>query len=150
MDRHYGRFLQGRLQAPSFAAAVKSYPEDTSLEFTVREATITKTPPQLAYLHVLFRLAAKSMQELTGQNCTEGMVKAYCKQQGIYPAKDLVLPDGEVVQVAVDTRDLTKEDAMITIDRVLAHFAELGIPLPSPGEQMTLDTTSHELPERKR
>jgi hypothetical protein len=139
MDKHYGTYSGGRLRAASFSAAVRSWPEGTNLEFTVREATKQKTTPQNAYLHVLFRLAARSMAELTGQNCTLEMVKAYAKVQGIYPARDMVLPDGEIVQVPIDTRDLSKEDAMITIDRTIAHFAELGIILPEPGEQMRIE-----------
>ena len=139
MDKHYGRWEKGRMQAPSFAAAVKSWPEGTTLELTVREATTRKTNAQCSYLHVLFRLAARSMQELTGQNCTMEMVKGYAKREGLYPARDMVLPDGEVVHVPIDTRDLTKEDAMITIDRTIAHFAELGIVLPEPGEQMRIE-----------
>ena len=43
-----------------------------------------------------------------------------------------------MVQVALDTRELDKEDAQLTIDRVIGHFAELGIVLPMPGEQMQL------------
>jgi hypothetical protein len=137
--KHYGTFQGGRLRAVSFAAAVKGYPEGTPLELTVREVTKRKTNPQNAYLHVLFTIAARSMQELTGQNCTMEMVKAYAKNEGIYPAKDMVLPDGVIVQVPIDTRDLSKEDAMITIDRTIAHFAELGIILPLPNEQMRIE-----------
>jgi hypothetical protein len=139
MDKHYGKMVNGRMQAPSFAAAVKSWPEGTTLELTVREAATRKTNAQCSYLHVLFRLAARSMQELTGQNCTMEMVKAYAKNEGIYPARDMVLPDGVIVQVPIDTRDLSKEDAMITIDRTISHFAELGIYLPFPGEQLRIE-----------
>jgi hypothetical protein len=45
---------------------------------------------------------------------------------------------GVDVEVTKQTRDLTKEDAMITIDRVMNYWAEFGIILPSPNDQLEI------------
>lgn len=141
MDKHYGSWDGSRLRAETFRAAVLSFPKDTPLEITVRKAVKPKTTPQNRYLHTLFTIAAKTMNEEgygDGNPWTKDKVKAYAKQAGLYPVEDRILPGGEVVQVALDTRELDKEDAQLTIDRVIGHFAELGIVLPMPGEQMHL------------
>ena len=139
MITHYGHFDGHRLRASSFAAEVKGWPAGTPLEFTCRKARKRKSTAQNAYLHVLFTIAARSLTELTGENYTMEQVKAYAKVSGMYPTLDFVRPGtGEVVQVPMDTRDLDKEEAMITIDRVIAHFADIGIVLPAPGEQIQM------------
>lgn len=141
MDKHYGSWDGSRLRAETFRAAVLSFPKDTPLEITVRKAAKPKTTPQNRYLHTLFTIAAKTMNEEgygDGNPWTKDKVKTYAKQAGLYPVEDRILPGGEVVQVALDTRELDKEDAQLTIDRVIGHFAELGIVLPMPGEQMQL------------
>ena len=139
MITHYGHFDGHRLRASSFAAEVKGWPAGTPLELTCRKARKRKSTAQNAYLHVLFGITARSLTELTGENYTMEQVKAYAKVSGLYPAVDFVRPGtGEVVQVPMDTRDLDKEEAMIAIDRVIAHFADIGIRLPAPGEQIQM------------
>ena len=65
-------------------------------------------------------------------------MKSYCKAAKLYPMEDRTLPGGEIVQVAKDTSPMDKEDTMLTIDRVRAHFAELGIILPEAGQQLEI------------
>lgn len=140
--KHYGHFNGTKLVAPSFAADVKGYEADTPLEFTVRKCVRPKTTPQNNYLHFLFQEAAKYMNEAgygDGVPWTKDRVKQLCKREGLYPMLDLVLPGGIVTQVAMDTRDLDKDDARETIDRVIPYFAEMGIILPLPGEQQNME-----------
>jgi len=135
-ELHYGSWDGHRLRAGTFIADVKSYPIGEHLEFTVARAMPHKTTQQNRYLHQLFTIAARALSEATGQNYTKERVKAYAKKVELYPVEDFVNPKtGEITQIAMDTRDLSKEDCMITIDRMIAHFAEIGIILPSPNEQ---------------
>lgn len=139
---HYGDFDGTRLRASSFSAEVKSYPVGTPLEFTVRKARVRKSKDQNSYLHVLFTIAAKFMNEAgfgDGTPWTKERVKEHCKSEGLYPTDEMLFPGGVVKNVPKSTRDLDKEETMLVIDRVLRHFAdEHGIYLPEPGEQLTL------------
>ncbi len=142
MDKHYGYFDGKNLKAGSLAALVKSEPANTPWEFTAKVCKNRKSIPQNGYLHVLFTVAANAMNEAgfgDGNKWTKDLVKYYCKQAGLYPIFDMTLPTGEVKQFAKDTRDLDKDEATETIDRVIRHFAEEHhIILPSPNEQMSL------------
>lgn len=143
MDKHYGHFDGKTLKAGSLSALVKSEPIGTPWEFTAKVFRSKKSLPQNGYLHVLFTIAANAMNEAgfgDGNRWTKDLVKYYCKQAGLYPVFDMLLPSGEVKQFAKDTRELDKYEAMETIDRVLKHFAdEHGIVLPSPNEQLTIN-----------
>ena len=128
------------------AAALRAYldaMDDGSYMVSVTKATKRKTTAQNSYLHVLFTIAAKEMNREgfgDGRQWTIERVKAHCKREELYPMEDALLPGGEVVQVWKDTHELSKEDAMETIDRVIRYFAELNIYLPEPNEQITLLT----------
>lgn len=138
---HYGTWDGTRLRAASFAAEVKSWPQGTQLELTVQEQRHRKTTPQNNYLHLLYRIAARAMNEGgfgDGNAWTEQRVKAHCKAAGLYPALDMVLPGGEVQQVSMDTAELDIRETADTIERVIAYFAELGIVLPPPQKQQEL------------
>ena len=74
-----------------------------------------------------------------GRQWTKDRVKQYAKAVEIYPVEDMVLPGGEVIQVAVDTRDLNQLQASETIERLIQHFwEEFEIRLPGPNEQMEI------------
>lgn len=143
MERHYGQIQNGRLKAASLVAIMKSEEEGTVFEFTIRKAGRRKTQDQNSYLHVLFTIAANEMNKSgfgDGQPWTKERVKMYAKQAGLYPIIEMVKPGGEIIQLAKDTRELDKDDARETIDRVLMHFAdEFGIYLPEPGQQVDMD-----------
>jgi len=140
---HFGTHHGRKLKASSFIAEVLNYPDGEPLEFTVRKAVIRKTDSQNRFLHVLFGIAAQKINEAgygDGRPWTKDRVKAYAKQAGLYPTYEMSLPGGEAVTMCLDTHELSKEDCMETIDRVLRHFAdEFGIYLPSPGEQVELE-----------
>lgn len=130
----------GKVKAAALRAHLDTLPNG-SYFITVEEVKNKKSIPQNSYLHVLFTLAAKMMNKEgmgDGTQWTKDKVKTHCKQEGLYPIEDAVLPGGEVVQVWKDTRDLSKEEAMETIDRVIRYFAELGLVLPEPNEQLKL------------
>lgn len=137
MSEHFGHWDGRKLHAETFAAQVKSYPIGTPLRFTVGPVINRKSTPQNRYLHQLFRIAAKELSAL-GTQWTPEEVKSHCKAAKLYPMEDRTLPGGEIVQVAKDTAPMDKEDTAATIDRVLNYFAELGIILPLPGEQLEL------------
>ena len=131
---------RGKVKAAALRAYLDSL-EDGTYMVGVEQARKRKTREQNSYLHVLFTIAAKEMNKEgmgDGTQWTKERVKAHCKRAELYPMEDALLPGGEVVQVWKDTHELTKEDAMITIDRVIQYFAELGIVLPAPNEQLQL------------
>ena len=137
----YGQWSGSRLEAAAFVAAVKSWPIGTVLKFTVCKYVPEKTQPQLGYLHVLFTIAARALNKDamgSGEQWTPELVKDHCKQAKLYPVVDRLLPGGEVVQVTLDTRHLNMEQMGETIDRVITYFAELGIVLPHPREQVKM------------
>lgn len=130
----------GKVKAAALRAHLDTMP-DGSYFVTVEEARNKKTPPQNSYLHVLFTIAAKMMNQEglgDGLQWTKERVKAHCKRAGLYPLEDALLPGGEVVQVWKDTRELSKDEAMETIDRVIRYFAEIGLILPEPNEQLRI------------
>lgn len=139
---HFGRYTGTGLSAPSFVAEVRSWPVDTDLEFTVQRAKVRKTTNQNGYIHVLFTMAARFLNEEghgTGERWTKDSVKEHCKKEGLYPTKELILPGGVVANVPKSTADLDKYETSETIDRVMVYFAEWGIILPHPGEQQTMN-----------
>ena len=130
----------GNVKGAALRAHLDALP-DGSYTVTVATDAKRKSTSQNAYLHVLFGIAAKAMNAECmgdGQQWTKDRVKAHCKRMELYPVNDVLLPGGEIVQVPMDTHELSKEDAMITIDRVINYFAELGIILPSPNEQVEI------------
>lgn len=128
-----------KVKAAALRAHLDSLPEG-AYHVTVEGAAKGKTLAQCSYLHVLFTIAAKEMNKEgfgDGRQWTKERVKNYCKMAELYPMEDVMFREGEVRQVWKDTRDLTKEEAMETIDRVIMHFAdEHGIILPHPNEQL--------------
>lgn len=130
----------GRIRAAALRAHLDSLP-DGSYKVTVKRST-TKTTPQNNYLHLLFDIAARAMNEEcmgSGEQWTAETVKAYAKAEGCYPMVDRMLPGGEIRQMPKDTRDLDDLEAGQTIERVIAHFAELGIVLPEANRQEELN-----------
>ena len=137
MSEHYGHWDGLKLHAETFAAQVKAHPIGTPLCLTVEPFKVRKTRAMNNYLHVLFRIAARELSAM-GTQWTPEEVKSYCKAAKLYQMEDRTLPGGEIVQVAKDTAQMDKEETMMTIERVRAYFAELGIVLPEPGEQLTI------------
>ena len=131
---------RGKVKAAALRAHLDSL-SDGSYFVTVESTEKRKTTAQNSYLHVLFTIAAKELNREgygDGRKWTKERVKAHCKKIELYPVEDAMLPGGEIVQVPKDTRELSKEDAMVTIDAVVRYFAELGIVLPEPNEQLQL------------
>lgn len=122
------------------AAALRAFLDaqpDGQYAVTVKRANGRKTTPQNSYLHVLFSIVADTLNAEgmgDGERWTTERVKEWCKAQGCYPTDELTVK-GATVQVVKPTRELDKEEAMVTIDRVIQYWAEAGIVLPEPGEQ---------------
>lgn len=131
----------GKTKASALLAFIDTL-EDGGYTITVEGVGKRKIQAQNSYLHVLFTIAAKMMNAEgfgDGRQLTKDRVKAYAKVSELYPMQDVVFPGGVVKQVWKDTHELTKEEAMETIDWVIRHFAEEhGIILPHPGEQIQL------------
>lgn len=130
----------GRIRAASLRAELDALP-DGAYTVQVKRAS-SKTRAQNAYLHVLFTIAAQHLNAMgygDGSQWTPERVKSYAKAQHLYPVEDMVIPGGEVVQVPKDTRDLDDLEAGCTIERVIAHFADLDIILPEPNAQQSLN-----------
>lgn len=139
-EQHYGTKEHGKVRAASFRAAIDALP-DGPIVLTVAADGNAKSTPQNNYLHLLFRIAAQMMNDEgygDGTPWTMERVKSHCKSAGLYPVIDMVLKGGEVIQVAKDTAELDKLETMETIERVIAYFAELGITLPQPDEQIEI------------
>ena len=132
---------RGIIKGAALRAHLDSLP-DGDYFITVDTAAKKKSNAQNSYLHVLFTIAAKEMNREgfgSGMQWTKERVKAYVKRAELYPMEDVMMPGGEVVQVWKDTHELSKDEAMETISRVIAHFAdEFGIVLPEPLEQIRL------------
>lgn len=136
---HYIVKQGGRIGAASLRAQLDAMP-DGAYKVTVARAT-SKTKAQNSYLHVLFTIAAQALNEGMGggEQWTPERVKLYCKRAELYPVEDCLLPGGEIVQMPKDTRDLDDLEMGATIERVIHHFAEMGIVLPEPQQQTTLN-----------
>lgn len=139
---HYGTHIGRTLKASSFIEALLMFPDNEPLEFTVQKQKVRKTQSQNNWLHKLFEFAADEMNKAgfgDGVPWTKDRIKYYCKQVGLYPTFDMVLPGGVVTTMCLDTHELDKEQTMETIDKVLRHFAdEHHIYLPEPGEQQEM------------
>ena len=122
------------------AAALRAFLDaqpDGQYSVTVKRANGRKSTEQNSYLHVLFSIVADTLNAEgmgDGARWTTERVKEWCKAQGCYPTDELTVK-GATVQVVKPTRELDKEEAMVTIDRVIQYWAEVGIVLPEPGEQ---------------
>jgi hypothetical protein len=141
IPKHYGSLIDGRLRAQSLHAVLKTEPEGTVWEFTAKPAKPGKTLSQNNWLHFLFTYIANTMNERgmgDGKHYTKERVKALCKAEGMYPTEDFVTPHGEVKQLPIDTRDLTKDEAGVVIERMNVYFAEWDIPLPEPQKQQAM------------
>lgn len=141
--RYHGHFDDaGNLNASSFRAALKELAaRRVPVVLTVEEWKGDKTNPQNRFLHQLFQVIATEVNKNgwgDGTQWTKETVKAYAKQNELYPVVELPLPQGRVGRFAVDTRDLTKEQAMETITRVIEHFEDMGLVLERPGQQTSL------------
>jgi len=129
----------GAWHASALRAFLDAQP-DGQYAITIKRTTGRKTTPQCAYLHVLYRIVADTLNAEgmgDGKRWTVERIKEWCKAQGCYPTEDLQVK-GATVQVVKNTRELDKEEAMMTIDNVIRYWAELGIVLPEPNTQTEL------------
>ena len=136
---HIHKDSAGRWHGSALRAALDAC-EPGQYAITVKRTSGRKTTPQNSYLHVLFRIVADTLNADgmgDGKRWTVERVKEWCKAQGCYPTDDLMVK-GNAVQVVKPTRELDKEEAMVTIDRVIQYWAEMGIVLPEPGDQIEL------------
>ena len=138
MDKHLGYFNGTKLCAGSFIAAVKSYPVDTPLEFTVRKAKAKRSDPQNRYYWgVVVFLIHHALQaggmELSREQTHELLRFRFLKQDT--PIGD----DGEFITTVRSTTDLDKEEFSIYVDQCKAFAADfLNVVIPDAGEQMEL------------
>ncbi len=139
-DTVYIHKEDGRWNAQAFRAILDQLPNG-QYEVSVKQAG-KKSAQQNKGLHTLFTIIAKMLNAEglgDGRQWTKDRVKTYCKGAELYPVEDMVLPGGDVIQVPVDTRDLTMLEASQTIERVYEHFGGLGLELPELGKQVTMD-----------
>ena len=133
----------GRWHADAFRAILDTLPNG-QYEVSVKQAG-KKSSAQNKGLHTLFTIIAKMLNAEgygDGRQWTKERVKAHCKRAELYPVEDMVLPGGEVVQVTVDTRDLTMLEASQTIERIYAYFLDLGLELPELNKQIKMDSAA--------
>ena len=130
----------GKWHGAALRAFLDTQP-DGQYAVTIKRTRGRKTTPQNSYLHVLFSIVADTLNAEgmgDGARWTTERVKEWCKAQGCYPTDELTVK-GATVHVVKPTRELDKEEAMVTIDRVIQYWAELGIVLPEPNEQMEME-----------
>ena len=137
---HHIYKAQGKWHAASLRAMMDNLPNG---DYTVKLSSASKkTTAQNGYLHVLLEVIAVTLNGMglgDGRQWTKDRVKQYAKAVEIYPVEDMRLPEGVVVQVPVDTRDLDQVQASETIERLIQHFwEEFEIRLPGPNEQMEI------------
>ena len=136
-ERHYGYF-NGKLKAGTFVAAVKSFPENTPLEFTVRKAIDRRSSPQNRYFHgVVLAIAVRAIREL-GTAITPEELKEYWKRM-FSPMDVLISKDGEVAQLGKPTHDMDVMEFVAFTDQCIAWCGERGIYIPAPGEQTEME-----------
>ena len=136
-DPIYINKTNGAWKASALRALMDAAP-DGQYAVTFKRHSGRKSTPQNSYLHVLFQIVADTLNAEgmgDGERWTKERVKDWCKAQGCYPTHTLRMK-GVDVEVAIPTRELTKEDAMITIDRVMQYWAEMGIILPEANHQL--------------
>lgn len=134
IHKEHGKWKASALRAVLDAAANGQY------AVTFKRHSGRKSNQQNRYLHVLFSIVADVLnaEEMgDGERWDIVRVKEWCKAQGCYPT-DTILLKGQEVQVVKQTRDLDKEETMITIDRVMNYWAEFGIILPEPNQQLEI------------
>jgi hypothetical protein len=137
-DPIYINKSHGAWKATALRALMDAAP-DGQYVVTFKRHSGRKTTSQCSYLHVLYQIIADTLNAEgmgDGEKWTKERVKTWCKAQGCYPTHTLRMK-GVDVEVAIPTRELTKEDAMITIDRVMQYWAEMGIILPEPNSQLS-------------
>lgn len=138
---HHIEKREGKWYAASLRAAMDTLPNG---EYEVKLSSATRmSKPQRGYLHVLFGIIADILNRMDlgdGRRWTKEKVKHYAKAVGIYPTEEMVLPDGEIVEVPVDTRALDRHQSSEVIERLIQHFwEEFKIRLPGPNEQVEID-----------
>ena len=138
-DVHYG-FYDGKLRAGTFAQAVKSYPERTQLEFTVRKAIQRRSNPANSYFHgVVLAIAANSIRGL-GTNITNDELKEYWKRE--FAGVDVMLSkDGEMGTIGKPTHEMEADEFGVFMDRCIHWCSERDIYIPAPGEQTEIEMT---------
>jgi hypothetical protein len=130
---------EGTWKASALRALLDAAP-DGQYAVTFKRHSGRKSTAQNGYLHVLFQIVADTLNSEgmgDGSKWTMEKVKEWCKAQGCYPTETVRLK-GVKVEVTKQTRELSKEDAMVTIDRVMNYWAEFGIILPAPNEQLEI------------
>jgi len=139
-ERHFGYF-DGKLKASTLAAAVKSWPLNTALEFTVRKAIDRRSSPQNRYFHgVVLAIAVRSISEL-GTAITPEELKEYWKRM-FAPMDVLISKDGEVAQLGKPTSGMDVDEFVAFTDQCIAWCGERGIYIPAPGEQQTMELSA--------
>ena len=136
-ERHYG-YYDGKLKAGTFAAAVKSWPMNTPLEFTVRRAIDRRSSPQNRYFHgVVLAIAVRSIREL-GTTITAEELKEYWKRM-FAPMDVMISKDGEVAQLGKPTSGMDISEFVAFTDQCIAWCGERGIYIPAPGDQTQME-----------
>lgn len=139
----------GRVRAASLRAVLDALPDGVYTIPSPKRAT-NKTRKQGNYLHVLFTVAAQMLNDAgfgDGTPWSKDKVKAYCKNEGLYPMEELVMPGGVVVSIPVETRALDDLETSATIERVIDHFwEEHRIALPPPNAQVELNIETKDKP----
>ena len=109
---------------------------------TIKRTTGRKTTPQNSYLHVLFSIVADTLNAEgmgDGAKVDDGAREEWCKGAGLLPDRRAYGQGRDGPCGEADKELADKEEAMVTIDRVIQYWAELGIVLPEPNEQMEME-----------
>lgn len=138
MTKHYGYIRNGRLQCQSLAVAVRSFPEGTSLEFTVRKSIERRSSPQNRYFHgVVLAVAGNVIREHGTEISNEQLKEAW--KMMFAPVDVPTGIDGEFVTVGKSTADMDTMEFGAFVDSCVAWCAERGIIIPAPNEQIEME-----------
>jgi hypothetical protein len=137
----YGHSISGKfipLNSGQFLSFLKKFKEGAELQVEIKERDKKRTSPQNRYLHQLFTILATELNKL-GNNFTAQQIKDLCKCKFLkYTEVD---KDGFFLGENIrHTSDLSRQELNELIEQIIAWGAELGIPLPFPGEQIKFKT----------
>lgn len=140
--KHYGRFVQGKLHADTFKAALRALgARGVPVVLTVEEDKGKRSSPQNRYYHgVVVKLIAQGLKDLGWEpvECTPEAVHETLKYRFLQVDKRVGL-DGEVITRVKSTTELNTKEFTDYTDHCVRFAAEyLNVVIPEPGQQMEL------------
>lgn len=140
----FGRTVNGelRINRRQLAIELEQF-GNHSVRFVI-EPLNKRSSQQNRYLHLLFTIFQKELNETTGNQFTMEEIKDLCKCK--FLTTDVVNEEtAEVIGQRIrGTSELTKTEMMAFVEQVIAWAADMfHITLPYPNEQMEIQYTAH-------